>query len=73
MEKNKVTLFTTHCPQCRGVEMKLDRAGIKYNEFTDVDAMIGMGITNVPVLSVDGELFTGVDIYHKIDVMAEGK
>lgn len=73
MEKNKVVLYTTNCPQCRGVEMKLERAGIKYTKFMDVDYMIQNGITNVPALSVDGEMFFGVDLYHKIDAMSEGK
>ena len=70
MEASKVILYSTHCPQCMGVEMKLKRAGIGYTEVNDLSAMVSLGIQSVPVLSVDGIMYHGVDIYHKIDSMS---
>ena len=35
-----------------------------------MSAMASVGIQSVPVLSVDGIMYHGVDIYHKIDSMS---
>ena len=51
----KVDLFTTHCPKCSVIEEKLKAKGISYVEHTDVDEMIGLGYTTVPVLLIDGK------------------
>lgn len=48
-----VTLYTSKCPRCIVLEKKLDEAGITYEVFDDVDEMIKMGITTVPMLKVD--------------------
>ena len=65
----KVILYTTHCPQCKGVETILKIKKIQYTECTDVDKMLSLGIQQAPVLSVDGQLFRGKEIYdwvHKV-------
>ena len=51
-----IVLYTTHCPKCSVLEKKLAKKNIKYTEFTSVQDMLDMGISTVPVLSVDGEL-----------------
>jgi len=51
-----IILYTTGCPGCRALRLSLDDNGVKYSICTDVDAMQGLGITSVPVLSVDGKL-----------------
>lgn len=51
----EVILYTTHCPQCRMLEKRLEDSGIQYTEKTDVQEMIDKGFTNVPVLVVDGK------------------
>ena len=50
-----VKLYTTHCPQCKVLETKLERAGIEYVWNDDVSLMAEMGFKSVPVLEVDGE------------------
>lgn len=50
-----VKLYTTHCPQCKVLETKLERAGIEYIWNDDVSLMAEMGFKSVPVLEVDGE------------------
>lgn len=48
------------CPMCRILKIKLDQKGIGYKEHNTVDSieeMKQLGITSLPVLSVDGELF----------------
>jgi len=54
----KVDLFTTHCPKCLALEKKLEMKGISYIEHTDVDEMIKLGYTTVPVLTVDEKEFS---------------
>jgi len=52
----EVILYTTHCPQCKVLDMKLKEKGIKYTECTDIDEMIKLGITSAPQLQVDKKL-----------------
>lgn len=44
------------CPRCCVLKQKLDAKSIAYAEENSVDKMLAMGISQVPVLSVDGEL-----------------
>ena len=53
-----VILYSTNCPKCQVLEKKLDSAGIEYNIDNNVDKMLEMGISNVPVLDVDGDMLT---------------
>ena len=51
-----ITVYTKEgCPKCKILKMKLAKKGIEYTEFTDVDAMVAMGIRSCPQLEVDGE------------------
>ena len=54
----ELILYTTHCPKCSVLEKKLAKKGLNYTEFTSIPEMIALGISSVPVLSVDGELFS---------------
>jgi len=51
-----VILYSTGCPKCNVLKQKLNSKSIQYTEETSVEKMLGMGITQVPVLSVDGKL-----------------
>lgn len=50
----KIILYTTGCPRCHVLESKLNSKNISFEMFDDKDKMIDMGLTNVPVLEVDG-------------------
>lgn len=54
---NSVTLFSTKCPQCKVLEMKLKQKGIEYEEVNDVEVMKKMGFTSAPKLDVDGVIY----------------
>lgn len=45
-----ITLYSTGCPQCRILKIKLDQAGIQYNTVTDQAVMAAMGFRSAPVL-----------------------
>lgn len=52
----KIILYTTGCPKCGVLVTKLDNKNIEYEVCTDTAVMASLGISQVPVLSVDGEL-----------------
>lgn len=56
MDKIKIILYTTHCPMCKALKMKLDEQSITYTCVDNVEEMLKLGIRNAPVLSVDGKL-----------------
>jgi len=56
-----ITLYSTNCAKCKILKKKLDGKGIEYSENGDVDKMISLGFTEVPVLDVDGEVYGFVD------------
>lgn len=51
----KKILYSTGCPRCEVLKKKLAEKNIDYTEVTSVDEMLNLGITQVPVLSVDGK------------------
>ena len=51
-----ITLYSTGCPKCKVLKSKLEEKNIEFVEKDSVEEMIGLGITQVPVLSVDGVL-----------------
>lgn len=51
-----IILYSTGCPKCKVLKKKLDSKDISYVENNDINEMQSLGITQVPVLSVDGEL-----------------
>ncbi len=53
-----VILYSTNCPKCQVLKKKLDSKSIQYTVETSVDTMLSLGITQVPVLSVDGGLLS---------------
>lgn len=51
-----IILYSTGCPKCNVLKKKLAKKNIKYVENNDIDTMTALGIDQIPVLSVDGEL-----------------
>lgn len=51
-----ITLYSTGCPKCKVLKKKIDEKGIKYTVNLSVEEMMTIGITQVPVLCVDGKL-----------------
>lgn len=51
-----VIFYSTHCPKCMILELKLKQKSIEYKENNNVDEMLSKGITSAPCLEVDGEL-----------------
>lgn len=51
-----IIFYSTHCPRCRVLEMKLKQKNIQYQTNTNVDEMLDKGIKEAPMLEVDGQL-----------------
>ena len=52
-----IKLYSTHCPQCRALEMKLNKANIEYEVSDDVELMKKMGFQAAPVLETPDGVF----------------
>lgn len=54
-----ITVYTTkHCPQCQLLKQKLNQLGIEYEVFDNEEKMQEMGISSVPMMSVDGNMMS---------------
>lgn len=51
-----VIMYSTNCPKCRVLDMKLKLKGIDHSVVTDVNEMVAKGMTSAPALEVDGNL-----------------
>lgn len=56
--KDSITVYSSPtCPKCKMLKLTLQKEGIEYEENQDLEVMKSLGITSVPVLSVNGQLF----------------
>lgn len=53
---DRVILYSTGCPKCEVLKKKLSDKNITYIEVNDKEQMIKMGMTEVPMVDIDGEL-----------------
>lgn len=52
----RVVLWSTHCPRCKVLELKLKQKGINYEENNNVEEMTAKGFQEAPKLEVDGTI-----------------
>ena len=64
----KVILYSTHCPRCKVLTMKLQQKNIVYEEIDNEDEMIAKGFKEVPKLEVDGVI---MDFKQAVDWIKE--
>ena len=69
-----IVLYSTGCPKCKVLKQKLDSKSIHYTENNSVDEMLALGITQAPMLSVNGELlaFQKANEWVNQNIMEEG-
>lgn len=53
---NKITLYTTGCPQCIELKKILDKNKIEYSVENDISKMLSLGIQSAPRLEVNGKI-----------------
>lgn len=52
----KIILHSTHCPKCEVLKKKMVEKNIDFEENNDVEAMLALGISQAPILQIDGEI-----------------
>lgn len=52
-----INLYSTGCPKCKILEMKLKQKNIDFNEISDLKLLLEKNILNVPVLEIDGNFY----------------
>lgn len=52
-----ITMYSTHCPKCKTLEIKLKQKNLEYDVCDNIDLMQSKGFTSLPMLDVDGELY----------------
>ena len=52
-----IKLYSTHCPQCNTLEIKLDRSGIVYEICDDLEEMKARGFKSAPMLETPDGVF----------------
>lgn len=50
----EIILWSTHCPRCKVLELKLKQKNIEFKENTSVEEMTAKGFKEAPKLEVDG-------------------
>ena len=60
-DKMHIVLYSTGCPRCIVLKKKLIQKNISYEECNDTNEMIKLGIEQVPVLSINGQLLNFMD------------
>lgn len=51
---DKIILYSTHCPRCKVLTMKLQQKNIEFEEINDLSQMTAKGFKEAPKLEVDG-------------------
>ncbi len=65
----RVTLYSTHCPQCNVLAQKLRKKDISYEEVNDIEVMKEKGFMSAPILEVDGVCMNFKSAFHYIDTL----
>ena len=60
-EVSNIILYSTGCPVCKMLKMRLDAENIQYLTVTDTDEMNKKGLRSAPWLEVDGQLMNASD------------
>lgn len=51
-----IKLYSTHCPKCKILTIKLQQKNIDFTEIDDMAVMQSLGFRSAPMLSVDGQI-----------------
>lgn len=55
------------CPQCKMVEMLLEKYNVEYESCKDIDVMIAKGIMHTPALIVSDKILQGKEMMEFIN------
>lgn len=52
-----IKLYSTHCPKCKVLTLKLTQKNIQFEVIDDLNLMKQLGFKSAPMLDVDGKLY----------------
>lgn len=61
-----IILYSTGCPKCKILKQKLDEQNIEYTICSDVELMKEKGFTTVPMLEIDGKIYSYIEAMNYI-------
>ena len=64
-------LYSTGCPKCKVLEMKLAQAGVSFDKITDEKKMEKLGFQSAPMLEHDGRYLDFHDAMDLVDSIIE--
>lgn len=64
-----VVLYSTNCPKCNVLSMKLKDKNVDFTVNTNVDDMIAKGFQSAPILEVNGEYYEFGDAVRVVNNM----
>lgn len=50
-----IKLYSTGCPKCNVLKLKMNAKGIEFKEITDIEVLKQMNLQSVPYLQIDDE------------------
>ncbi len=51
-----IKMYSTHCPKCKVLAMKLAQKNIEFEEIDDIEVMRQIGLKSAPALQVEGQI-----------------
>ena len=60
-----MVLFSTDCPQCKVLKMKLEMKGIEFDICHDIQEVIDAGFRRAPILKLDSGEYLNFDQANK--------
>ena len=67
----KVILYSMGCPKCKMLKVKLEKAGIEFEECSDIEEMKRLNMLSMPQLSVDGKIYNFSEAVAHLDEIKE--
>lgn len=66
-----IKFYTSHCPQCIGIKMIMDKKGIKYEEINNEEEYLKVAkennISTMPFAKVDNKILTARDLINWVN------
>lgn len=57
----RIVLYSNNCPRCKVLKTKLEQSNIEFEENNNVELMTQKGFTTLPMLEVDGVIYSFKD------------
>ena len=69
-----MVLYSTGCPRCKVLKMKMEKKGLNFEVSTDIQNLIDKGFQTAPALELDdGEILTFEQAVKYVNEVGENK